>query len=729
MAKKIIISFSAQPITTGVGWSYNIKANGINIPYNSGVIDCEINFRPTGTTQTVNIVAVGANLAETLTITLAHLRAFYVNSAIDYNIVGNTIEVLINADVDIVVSATINANIIITQSEVEPNFLNLKYFLIYGDYRLNILQKNYLGFSTEIFGAITINKGSVETILEPIRGTGISLSLEANSALTFDEFGLADEFTYKTELSKNNQIIFKGYIKPDGIQQSYVNDEWLVNVESVDGLGLLKDLSFVQNNGLTFTGRLSMYDVIKGCLNRTGLVMQINTSIEIEYNGYTGTNILKNVYVNSERFIKAENDPVIMDCNEVLTSVLNLFSGVITQEDGQWYVYRPNDLVLNGYVTFINQETNATFTKNLTKVLGSQIDNFYPHHCDGNQQIEMKGAISAYRLNYEYGFLDGLILNKNLTHNTSLVFPNWTVISSTYIVNDPLDTQGLILISDTTTVGPVPVIDIIESNLFTAKAGDVLKLNTDVFTTGGKHYVRFKLETSDGKYMNADGVWTTDPNVFFKGTAGSFGGFNNTSNFTFTTQPVINDCTIILTICRPVSLAISTFQELVEITKIDVTELIAQASGVVGEFHTVSRKSPPSSITKENQTVFNGDGTTSLIGTIYKDDNFTATKFWSRKNKFESYPLLRISAEDDLRIQPNPIKVFSGGIFGQIPYLSVVTINNVLGLFMFTEYSYDIQTNKINGKLTQFYNSDLGDLQYSLDKDYGNNTIKPTIKG
>jgi len=381
MAKKIIISFSGQPVTNGAGWSYSVKSNGIPIPYNSGVIDCTINFRPTGTTPTVNIVAVGANLAETLIITLAHLRTYYINDAITYSINGNTIEVLINAEVDIIVSPSINANINITFSEVEPNFINLKYFLIYGDYRLDIQQKNYLGFATEIFGAISINKGSVSTILEPIRGTGINLSLEANSVITFDEFGLADELTYKTELTKNGDIVFKGYIKPDGVQQSYVNDEWLVNIESVDGLGLLKDLSFVQSSGLPFTGRISMYEVIKGCLDRTGLLMPINTSVEVTYNGYAGNNILKDTYVNSDRFIKAENDPVIMDCNEVLTSVLNIFSGVITQEGGKWYVYRPNDLLESGITTFINKDTDEEFNANLSAVLGSQIDNFYPHHC------------------------------------------------------------------------------------------------------------------------------------------------------------------------------------------------------------------------------------------------------------------------------------------------------------------------------------------------------------
>jgi hypothetical protein len=329
---------------------------------------------------------------------------------VGYILVDSTIEVRVEGDADIVVSDLLNAYIEITVTEIEPDVQNLKYYLIFDDYTLNIYKKNYLGSASEIYGTFTLKKSSVDTILSPIRGTALELSLEANQTLTFDEFLLEDEFTYKTELLKGSQTIFEGYIKPDGCQQSYVNDAWYVNIESNDVLGALKDLSFVQSNGLRFTGKMSVYDVIKGCLDRTRLSLTINTSTEVTYVDYAGTNILKDIYVNADRFIKNENDTVIMDCNEVLTSMLNLFSAVITQQDANWWIYRPNDLQLNGYTTFINQDTNTSFTKNLNAVLGSQINNFYPHHCDGNQQIEVKGAISAYRLNYQYGFLEGLSL-------------------------------------------------------------------------------------------------------------------------------------------------------------------------------------------------------------------------------------------------------------------------------------------------------------------------------
>ena len=73
-----------------------------------------------------------------------------------------------------------------------------------------------------------------------------------------------------------------------GVQQSYVADEWLVNITSTDGLGALKDLSFVQTNGLPYKDKLSMYEVIKGCLDRTRLSMTINTCVDVFYLDYEG---------------------------------------------------------------------------------------------------------------------------------------------------------------------------------------------------------------------------------------------------------------------------------------------------------------------------------------------------------------------------------------------------------------------------------------------------------
>ncbi len=738
MAKKIIIDFSAQPIIDVVGFSYDISVNDLVLYYTNGLNEVRIDFIANGTTPDEDYqLAIGTSLEETLQILLSYLRENYINDLISYSLVNNTIEVLIQANAVITIGEDLNENITITTQDVEPSGSNLKYYLYFDDYTLNIYKSNYQGTASEIYGTFTLKKSSVDTILTPIRGTALELSLEANQTLTFDEFLLEDEFTYKTELLKNTQIIFEGYIKPDGCQQSYVNDAWYVNIESNDVLGALKDLSFVQTNGLRFTGKMSVYDVIKGCLDRTRLSLTINTSTEVAYVDYAGTNILKDIYVNADRFIKDQNDIVIMDCNEVLTSMLNLFSAVITQQDANWWIYRPNDLQLNGYTTFINQDTDTTFTKNLNAVLGSQINNFYPHHCDGNQQIEVKGAISAYRLNYQYGFLEGLVLNPNLNHDEDLVFEDWTVNPDLPIIEDGLTVLGII--NDGSTSGLKigaqvygGIYEVITSTPVPFIKDEILSFRLKLSSKNVRQTFFFQISTSDGYYLNKNNEWTTT-NYKRSFVFGEYKTSELFLNYELVLPPLIDDCDVTITIYGPKPYiytppliqrtGISNF------TYVQLLNNEIAKSGIVGEFHTVTRSQPPSSITKENQKVFNGDGISSLIGSIYKEDLIELTTNWTRKDKFENLPLLGISAMDDLRIQSNPIKVFSGNIFGQIPYMSVITIDNISGLFMPIEYDYDYKTNKSQVKLLEFYNTDIADIQYTISPDYGNNTIKPTIKG
>ena len=733
MAKKIIIQFNAQPTTLTVGWDYSISINGFLLTYSNTLTASTVLYMPYGYTITDPIeLAIGSDLNETINKTLSYLQTYFVNGYISYSRVNNTIEVRIEADAVINISEIVNSSLELTTEDIEPDSLNLKYFLIYGDYRLNIYKKNYLGTSSEIRGSMVLTKGSVDTILETIRGSGLNLSLEAKSGLTFDEFILEDEFTYKTELLKSNQIIFNGYIKPDGVQQSYVADEWLVNITSTDGLGALKDLSFVQTNGLPFKDKLSMYEVIKGCLDRTRLSMTINTCVDVFYLDYDGENTLKDTYINSERFIKDINDDVIMDCNEVLNSILNLFSAVVTQQDGQWWVYRPNDIG-NGIVTFINNDTDQTFVKNISVELGSQIDNYYPHHCGSNQQIEVKGAISAYRLNYQYGFLDGFITNKNLNHDGNLNFNGWNNLNGNNSVNVQGDTSGLIM-KPIPYFGSVILQEMLKSDTFFIEEGNVLTFKTKITSYAYMNGFYFQIKTSTGYYLNRniergypDPFWTTDSNSYITISCGEVGNTNSTTReYSLTLPPLPNDANVQIIICCP-DRVLNEELALTEVNYVQITDDVIKKTGRVGEFHTVTRGTPPSSIIKENQKVFNGDSRNIFIGAIYKSDKTTPTTQWTRKNRFEKKPLLKISAEDDLRIQSAPVKLFSGDIYGQIPYLSVISINNVFGLFMFIEYSYDIKENILSGKMMQMYNNELGDILYDFSYDYGNNTIKPTI--
>ena len=595
-------------------------------------------------------------------------------------------------------------------------------------YFVQIFEKDFVGTNTEIFGKVSFEKGSVDNILDTIRGTGLKLQLEANINRTFDEFSeVEDEKKYTVQVKKGSQIVFNGFLKPDGITQSFVRDEWYVDLDFIDGLGSLKDLAFVKPNGLNFTGKMSVHDVIMNSLARTGLVMPLNSFLPIEYIGYSGSNILKDTYVSSDRFFKIDAQTTgggtTMTCEEVLKSVLNIFSACITQQDGQWWLYRPNDLTPN--VTFIDNNSNTTFVKNIYKKVGSQIDNFYPHHCSGNQTIQTKGAISAYRLNYKYGFRQGELANPNLNHDSSLNFDSWTkatYLGTVVLINDPNDTSGLImqtkyiLFNGTT----IPILTSQNVSILAGSQIDIIVEMASINNVGENTFV-FRVGRSDGYFLQNDGTWKSGTRVVYTRNTGI-----GTFSWTLKAEPVPNDCTVFVEIRNVLSVMDS--NTLVEIKSVQINNNF-NYDGRVGEFHTVTRLVSPSSIVKENQEVYNGDSIDDIFeGAIYKSDQTTLTTEWTRVGYVENKRILQISAEDDLRIQQKPIKEFSGDFFGEIPYLSIIEINGLNGLFMFTEYSYDTDRNITSGKLLQFYTNEVTDLQYALSYDYGN-TVKPSIKG
>jgi len=150
------------------------------------------------------------------------------------------------------------------------------------------------------------------------------------------------------------------------------------------------------------------------------------------------------------------------------------------------------------------------------------------------------------------------------------------------------------------------------------------------------------------------------------------------------------------------------------------------SNAIEGEFHTVERANRVSTIVKPNQTVYNGDNPGIVyLGAIY-DSNQLPTELWNRLNSLDKFPLLRIAAEEELRIAQRPTKIFRGDFYGYISYLSFININNI-GYFMPIEWSYNTFTNVTTCKQLELFVSEINDIVYNYSIDYGE-TVKPTIK-
>tara|TARA_R110000803_G_scaffold63443_1_gene124106 strand:- start:2482 stop:4347 length:1866 start_codon:yes stop_codon:yes gene_type:complete len=619
----------------------------------------------------------------------------------------------------------------------------IKYNLQYYDvanilHSLEISSTSYVGSSTEVTGTVYLDYATTTDAEEAIRGKGLRVELDASLALTFDDLYTEDEMYWSVAYVRDSETMFNGWLNSDGLFEDFVSDKWLISLNCVDGLGFLKDLSYVNSSGITYTGQQKELDIIANCLKRTGVTQNIHTNIDVYYTGLsTSVDVLANVYLNSNRFVKDDGE-TIMNCDEVLRSVLEPYGACITSFKGEWYIYKPNQLFSDDTPTFFGYDEDGVALSPTTKTLavgydlGSQIDGYYPHHCNSNQRLSNDRAISAYRINYKYGVVSGLLGNTLLAHN-AVTIDDWTINSST---NLTLNASGLGVDLDWNATVPVKNLT---SDVITLVSGDLISYRIKVETTAlakGSNVFAFnwgvfnyKIRLGTNYYYD----WITNAWILADTTNISLGsGLNTVQSITFDMPalPVSGDITVEIWTPEDASPGATipdtgTFY----LQEVSVYPTNDTTDDKKGEFHTLERNTAPTSKVKNIVTIYNGDVPSDLYdGTIYKTDQTTPTETWARKGISEAFALLRIMGEETLRLNQSPMRVFSGDIYGYIPYLSIVSVNNVTGLFMFVQYSYNTKANTISAVLKQIYGAELVDIDYLLTYDYGN-VVKPTIRG
>ena len=94
----------------------------------------------------------------------------------------------------------------------------------------------------------------------------------------------------------------------------------------------------------------------------------------------------------------------------------------------------------------------------------------------------------------------------------------------------------------------------------------------------------------------------------------------------------------------------------------------------------------------------------------------------------KQYALLNWMARDRMTISGGNATIYSGGIYGYLPYFGVLSINNVDGLFMTTEWSYDTKNNKISATHERIFTDDIYSdvtVDFQLESD---NIVTPSIE-
>ena len=577
----------------------------------------------------------------------------------------------------------------------------LKYWFEFTDvkeiiHRVEISKTDFVGDSLQIYGSCSLEYSETDDTLEAVRGSGLRIDLEADSTLTFYDLYSEEERTFSVVYIRNNETLFNGWLSPEGIYESLVSDKWLISLDCTDGLGFLGNLSYVEDaTGLIFVGKQSLLEIIVNCLKRTKTPQNILTAIDIYYDGLTQTlDPFANIYFNADRFVKEDNS-TIMNCDEVLKSVLEPFGAVITAYKGEWLIYKPNSLFDSSSEVFFAYDSlgvalgSPSRTIDFALDLGSQIDSYYPHHANANQQKTVKSSIGAFRINYKYGLVKGLIPINDFTLSGS----SGGFLSTTKLVS--LDTRLRL------TVRTVSVF----TNTEGFSSDVVLKITdgTDTYYYDGSDWVVTLIKMS--LLINGTFVVEASRTPILGDISISIPGVNTYPNYLNETGEVYVDFSI------------------------DIVPNSTD-SGKEGENHTFQRTLKPSSKIKDIKEVFNGDDESDIyVGTIYKADETTTTDVWTRFGAAETKPILQIMGEERMKMYSKPLQVYSGDVYGYFNYLSLFTINNLTGKFMPTKYNYDALTNITSLELTEVLNTDvLADIDYAVTFDYGN-VVEPTITG
>lgn len=627
----------------------------------------------------------------------------------------------------------------------------IRYFDIIGvEHRLDIYDDTYDDEAIQVDGKVTLTYSETDDVLESIRGQGLSVELEANQEMTFNDLWSEDEKTYKVEYYRDFVLKFQGWLNPEGWFENWVESNWMVTFDCVDGLGYLQDLSFVDENGFQFTGRKSYIEILYLALKRTGLDLPINVSIGIEYNGMDSSkNVLTQVYANTERYIKDDGGDTgsgtIMSCDEVIRDILEPFTAILTSKDGQWYICKPNELYSNTEVVFNtfryfanNGILQSAVSKVLSTALNIGIDKYRDvFHCNSNQSIRNVSSIGAYRINYKYGVVKSYIENSNLYSDDGISLSGWSILSNTnlnisygngVLFNNVVGGSVSNLRTDPFLIGQYEKVNVyIEYTPYLVSFDSVINFNYRVIVSSKV----ITDPTADVYYLQDDLSWGDAgvENVLTSATAGL--SATNLRSLDVSTPIIPSDISVEGYFYVVIDTPTQTPPLLgtTSLSYVSVKPIVDSTYTIEGEFHTLQRTTKPSAKVENVKEVSTGDNNTDrYLGAIYKADKVTPTESWNRVGISEAKPILQIMGEETLRLNAKAARVFSGDVFGYFDYLSVISLDGIDGVFMPISYSYDTKTNITSCQFKQIYGDELDDIDYNKTYDYGN-TVKPTIRG
>ena len=269
-----------------------------------------------------------------------------------------------------------------------------------------------------------------------VYGSSCTIYFTAEVDFEFTYLFSSDAQKHMVEILKAGNLYWFGYIELDSWGEPLQSVPYNVQCTAYDGLGFLKNSPFLDASEEVYTGKKTIFDILKICLLKTGLDLTIHTGIDWQEELQTANTDLTKVHqLNCDAFID-------LNCYEVLEKILPECR--IFQRSGRWWVISNT----NFYRYTIDYFTTTPEGVVTSESLVSAADGWW---FEGLPKMLIIPALKHLNVIQNFGLNSNLILNGSFEkfNAESNTFENWIKYNDVQtirrILNDDNDKYIIVL--------------------------------------------------------------------------------------------------------------------------------------------------------------------------------------------------------------------------------------------------------------------------------------------
>jgi hypothetical protein len=307
----------------------------------------------------------------------------------------------------------------------------VKYRVLYRDHfnnacRVDILTSAYSGAPIMLRGiegqACTISYDCGDDPYEPIVNSKASINIhqEEHLPINISELQEADDRDFTVEFYINDVLNWKGFVIPDGIQQTFQSAPFDVNITATDGLMLLDGINYSHDNLDGGRCPINYFRRILFSESNLGLMLPIRWVCSLTNPAFPGEDVFSGSVTWSPRgegFTDYNGN--YKSCLYIIENMLRSFQCRMHQSEGIWKIERVNDIVSG---TVVYKEVQATLgplvvstssSVSILKTIGGD-DNFDYRFIEEDALITVIPGLKSVKTTYEQDQRENILPNGNM---------------------------------------------------------------------------------------------------------------------------------------------------------------------------------------------------------------------------------------------------------------------------------------------------------------------------